>query len=94
MLLQESLEDTESYGRLCRSATLRDIDETKALVLEEGDELAEVVFSDVVTSEDDLGGSVLCLIGFEGGRKCLDDGTSTEVATADTYTHYIVAALL
>ena len=94
LLFEERLEDAKGDSGLCRRTALGDIDQTEALVSEEGYELTEVVLTDVVPSEDHLRSGVLRLIGFKGWGECFDDSACTEVTPTDADAHDIVAALL
>ena len=83
LLLALLLEQTEGEGCLGGGAGLGDIDDSEAAGLEEVGELGEVVFADIVASEED--GGVRAIVGepLEGVAEGLDDGLGAEVAAAD-----------
>ena len=83
LLLALFLEQTEGEGCLGGGAGLGDIDDAEAAGLEKVGELGEVVFANIVASEED--GGIGAIVGepLEGVAEGLDDGFGAEVAAAD-----------
>ena len=84
LILALLLQKTESESSLSSGTRLRDIDDTKLLVLQERGQLEEVVLTDIVTCEED---SRVLLVVYEPSERvaeAFDNGACTEVATTDT----------
>ena len=84
LILALLLQKTESKSCLSCGTRLRDVDDTKLLVLQVRSQLEEVVLTDIVTCEED---SRVLLVVYEPSKRvteAFDNGASTEVATTDT----------
>ena len=94
LTLQKPFQYSEGNSRLCRRTTLRDIDDTETLIRKEVHQLAQIVFADVMPSENDVWSRVLSTVSCKGRSQCLNDSTSPKVTPPDTNAHHIVTTLL
>ena len=84
LILALLLQKTESESSLSCGTRLRDIDDTKLLVLQERSQLEEVVLTDIVTCEEDSWVLLIVDEPCERVAETFDNGACTEVATTDT----------
>ena len=87
LVLALLLQEAESQGSLGSGTRLRDVDDTKFLVLQVCSQLVEVVLTDVVSCEEDGRVLLVCYEPCERVSEAFDDGACTEVATTDTCYH-------
>ena len=94
LILALLLQKTESESCLSSGTRLRDIDDTKLLVLQERSQLEEVVLTDIVTCEEDSWVLLVVNEPCERVAETFDNGACTEVATTDTcyYNHLALFA--
>ena len=84
LVLTLFLQETESKGGLCRRSRLGDIDDTELLSFQVSCQLSKIILTDIVSCKEDS--RILLVIDkpCEAVSQGLDDGTGTEVRTADT----------